>query len=269
MPVSVALQAQMTLSSRYAERPELTDLNAGIESVWSSLSDRSGEYRVLPDGRCDIILRFQGGERPIREVTAVVTGPATGYYDVPIVSGMGFAGVRLRPGSFFKILGLEPASLRDRNLVGDAALGACPELAAICLPAVCREELLNRLIGFVHRRNAQSNYRLPPRTREVLGAFHASSGRLRIGEIARMHDIADRTVRRIMIEATGLPPKAFAQILQFHRALRLLRDHHLSPADAALEAGFSDQPHMNRVFRRLGGISPTRLPDLTLVTIRD
>jgi AraC-like DNA-binding protein len=258
-----------TLSSRYAERPELTDLDAGIESVWSSVSDQAGDYRVLPDGRCDIIVRFPAGERPIRNLTVTVTGPATGYYDVPVTPGMGFAGIRLRPGYFCRILGREPASLRDRNLVGDAALAVCPNLAAICLPAANTEELLARLVHFVRSRNAQSDYRPLPQTREVLSAIHASSGRLRIQDIARMHGITDRTVRRILTTAVGLPPKAFAQILQFHRALRLLRDHRLSPADAALEAGFSDQSHMNRVFRRMGGMSPARLSDITVVTMHD
>nr|WP_246802694.1 helix-turn-helix transcriptional regulator [Ensifer sp. ENS02] len=84
-----------------------------------------------------------------------------------------------------------------------------------------------------------------------------------------MHGVSERTARRVLLRATGLTPKAFAAIIQFHRALRLLRDHHLSPADAAFEAGFADQSHMTRVFRRLGGFSPARLPEVTLVTISD
>ena len=67
-----------------------------------------------------------------------------------------------------------------------------------------------------------------------------------------MHAISERTVQRLVVKATGLTPKAYAAVLQFHRALRLLRDHRLSPASAALEAGFSDQAHMSRVFRRMG-----------------
>lgn len=97
----------MTLG-RYTELPHLADANAGIEAVWASVSRNEGSYRVLPDGRCDIILRFALNALPLRELTPIVTGPTTGYYDVPLEPGAAFVGVRLRPGHFQRILGLEP-----------------------------------------------------------------------------------------------------------------------------------------------------------------
>ena len=109
---------------------------------------------------------------------------------------------------------------------------------------------------------------MPGKTRRILSAFHASSGRLSVQDIAQMHGLSARTVQRIMLDATGLPPKSFARILQFHRALRLLRDHRLSPSDAALEAGYTDQAHMTHALRRFGGSSPARLLEVTLVTLK-
>lgn len=53
-------------------------------------------------------------------------------------------------------------------------------------------------------------------------------------------------------------------VIQFHRAIRLIRDVGLDPATAALEAGYADQAHMTRVFRKLGGFTPARVPELTL-----
>lgn len=258
----------MTLAARYTELSRLSDLNAGIESVWTSISDHEGSYRVLPDGRCDIILQFKPEKASALAPTAAITGPTTFFYDVPLEPGTGFVGIRLRPGHIQRILGLEPVTLKDRNLVGVAALQACPELAALCRPVKETNELLGRLINFVHNRSEVSDFRPSRLVSEVLSTFHASSGRLPVGDVAQMHGIGVRTIRRMLIGATGLSPKAFAGILRFHRALRLLRDHHLTPAEAALEAGFADQPHMNRVFRRMGGISPARLPAITLVTIR-
>ncbi|KQU74706.1 hypothetical protein ASC75_20235 [Aminobacter sp. DSM 101952] len=259
----------MTLSARYTELSRLADLGEEVEAAWSSVSDRAGSYRVLPDGRCDIILRFDAGRRPIAGATVVVTGPTTRFYDVPIEPGMGFVGIRLRPGCFETVLGFEPADLANANLVGPDAFAACPDLETLCAPARDENELVARLTAFVRRRVADSSSKPAPMARVVISAFHASGGRLRIGDVANMHAISERTVQRIVVGATGLAPKTFAAILRFHRALRLLRDHRLSPADAALEAGFSDQAHMSRVFRRMGGFSPARLPDVTLVSLRD
>jgi AraC-like DNA-binding protein len=259
----------MTLSARYSELGLAADLSDEVEAVWTSVSDRAGSYRVLPDGRCDIIVRFDAGQKPITDIAVVITGPLTRFYDVAIEPGMGFVGVRIRPGCFEKVLGFEPADMANSNLIGPDALAACPALKTLCAPAQDQAELVARVTDFVRQRVADSRLKLTPLCRSVISAFHASGGRLRISEVAEMHNISERTVQRLVVKATGLTPKAFAAVLQFHRALRLLRDHHLSPAGAALEAGFSDQAHMSRVIRRMGGFSPARLPDVTLVSLLD
>ncbi|ODS96873.1 MAG: hypothetical protein ABS47_01065 [Devosia sp. SCN 66-27] len=258
----------MTLSARYTELSLAADLGEEVEAVWTSISDRAGSYRVLPDGRCDIIARFDARQRPIADVTFVVTGPTARFYDVPIEPGMGFVGIRLRPGCFERVLGFEPAELTDATLIGPDALSACPDLE-LCMPARDENELVAGLAAFVRRRAAGSAIMLDPLGRSVVRAFHASGGRLRISKVAGMHDISERTVQRLVVKATGLPPKAFAAVLQFHRSLRLLRDHRLTLAGAALEAGFADQAHMSRVFQRLGGFSPARISDVTLVSLNE
>ncbi|WP_109575728.1 helix-turn-helix transcriptional regulator [Aminobacter sp. AP02] len=259
----------MTLSARYTELSLAAGLGEEVEAVWTSVSDRAASYRVLPDGRCDIILRFDAGQRPITGVTVVVTGPTTRFYDVPIEPGIGFVGLRLRPGWFETVLGFEPAELTNSNLIGAQAIAACPALKCLCAPARDQNELVTSLTAFVRKRAADGRLVLAPLSRSVIGAFHAAGGRLRISDVAQMHAVSARTLQRLVVKATGLTPKALAGILQFHRALRLLRDHRLSPADAAVEAGFSDQAHMSRVIRRMGGFSPARLPDVTLVSLDD
>ena len=243
--------------SRYTELSGGADPGRGIEAVWVSVADKASAHRVLPDGRCDIILRFSAKGSPINSI-AVVVEP-----------GMGFAGIRLRPGFFHAILGLSPVVLRDGNLVGEAAIGACPPLTDLCAEATSPDELPGRLVAFVQHRIAPGNALPPKQTLRILSALHASGGRLPVQDIARMQDISTRTVQRIVRDATGLSPKSYARILQFHRALRLLRDHHMRPSEAASEAGYADQAHMTHALRDFGGLSPARLADVTLVTLGD
>lgn len=259
----------MTYPSSYVELPDLANPKLGIEAVWTSVAERSGNHRVLPDGRCDIILKFCATARPISSLTVVVTGPTTRHRDVPVEPGVGFAGIRLRPSYFQSVLGLKPGLFRDRNLVGETAIEASPSLAELCGKADAPDELADRLVAFVRRRIAIGHSLPSPRTLHLLSAIHASSGRLMVKDIARMHGLSVRSVQRILFAATGLAPKPYARILQFHRALRLLRDHRLSPSETAFEAGYADQSHLTRAFKTMGGLSPARLPELTLVTLSD
>jgi AraC family transcriptional regulator len=61
---------------------------------------------------------------------------------------------------------------------------------------------------------------------------------------------------RLFRRCYGASITGYAQAQSVRRALRLLDDEHLRLSDVALGAGFYDQSHMNRVFRRLTGRPP-------------
>lgn len=55
----------------------------------------------------------------------------------------------------------------------------------------------------------------------------------------------------------GITPAEFRSIARTRKAIRHLRQLPLS--EAAVEAGFADQPHMSRTVKRVTGLSPMRL----------
>lgn len=64
-------------------------------------------------------------------------------------------------------------------------------------------------------------------------------------------------LHRAFTRSVGLPPHAFQTHQRLRRAKELLRAG-LSPGEAALEAGFCDQSHLNRHFARLVGLTPAQ-----------
>lgn len=60
---------------------------------------------------------------------------------------------------------------------------------------------------------------------------------------------------RLFKERVGMTPHQFRLASQVSLGRRLLRDG-ASPAEAALAAGFSDQSHFHRHFKRLSGLTP-------------
>ncbi|SFG79570.1 helix-turn-helix domain-containing protein [Methylobacterium gossipiicola] len=233
-----------------------------IETIWRSFAVCDGHHRVLPDGRCDIILRFPSdGLKPSGAIAVRIAGPSTRFHLVPISAGTAFVGVRLRPGMAGGVLALNPGSIVDRVLMDDEAMTALPALAELCRPAASIDALTERLGLFVAGRFRLSH--VDPLTTSMIDMLHVTGGRMPIAELAKLHDMDVRTARRRITAATGLGPKQLAAIIRFHRALRL-RHAGLGSANAAIEAGYADQAHMSRTFRQMGGIGSARLPELAL-----
>lgn len=250
----------------YSEIPYGPALLAGVEAIWHSRSDQHGRYRVLPDGRCDLILRYDDGLDGPQDIIPVITGPSPRYHDVDLRPGSGFVGARFKPGYAAGYLGFSPYLVPPEGLSGASVLARCPWASELVAPVSDHAVLVDRLyrhLAAVAVRTAGPS----PRLRAIAGAFRASAGRLGMAEIAEVHGLSVRQLTRIWQEVTGFAPKTYAMILQFQHGLRLIRQSGLGAAAAAHEAGYADQPHMTRAFQRFGGFTPARIPDVTLVTL--
>jgi len=94
--------------------------------------------------------------------------------------------------------------------------------------------------------------------RTVLELFQDDSSlQITLPELARRVSLTTFQLIRAFRHHVGLPPHAYLKQLRITRAQRLLREG-LSIADAALAAGFADQPHLTREFRRTLGMTPGR-----------
>lgn len=78
-----------------------------------------------------------------------------------------------------------------------------------------------------------------------------------VAGVAKRMGVSRRMVERRLCSATDRPPTYWLQLARIRRAARQLSLGR-SLSDLAIEAGFSDQSHMNREFRRWFGITPTQ-----------
>lgn len=266
---SIWYDLKMPMPVGYYEPPNRNFNRLQIESVWTYVALENGQHRVLPDGRCDIILRLaRSNNQSIYETEVIVTGPSTQFHMVPLAKGMVFIGARLRPGFAEKILGINPATIVNQVLAGEELFVQHFVFSKLCKPVATIDGAVDRLDKFISGRvNTKMDFPGTARSFGLIDALHVGGGRLSETDLAKMFEIDARTVRRNVQASTGLTPKAFSMIIQFHRAVRLIRDFKINPISAALEAGYADQAHMTRMFKRLGGFTPARLPDLTLVSL--
>lgn len=76
-----------------------------------------------------------------------------------------------------------------------------------------------------------------------------------IAAIARTLSISERQLERRFRDRVGMSPKRFASLRRFERAVQIATASR-SLTRAAMEAGYYDQPHFNRDFRRFAGMTP-------------
>lgn len=245
----------MPIPAGYQETIVTPETSRTIEARWSYVATACGESIILPDGRCDVIFRFNTGRADAP--APIMTGPATRPYSVTFNPNDTWVGVRLRPGSGKLLWRQDIANAEDKVLRGQEVYKRLPSLNALSLTAPTIEDVtsaLSTICAF------DQTGRSPTTAALALEAIHLSGGRIRIAALAALMNRSTRQLNRIFRSSVGLSAKDYARLVQFHRALGLIQKEGLTIADAGFEAGYADQAHLTRSFQRFGGFSPTEIP---------
>ncbi|MGV9249148.1 AraC family transcriptional regulator [Streptomyces sp. NPDC003710] len=127
-------------------------------------------------------------------------------------------------------------------------------LAADTLLRVAVTRLLRRGGGPTPQRAVRTaGARAAARARAVLEERMAQPPTLE--RLAADLGISPFSLLRAFRDTYGMPPHAWLTDARVRRARRLL-DAGTAPAQAAVEVGFTDQPHLNRHFARIVGVPP-------------
>ena len=102
---------------------------------------------------------------------------------------------------------------------------------------------------------------MAPEGEAELERFQDFAARAQAGEVAAQVGLSDRQLRRRCEAAVGYGPKMLQRVLRFRRFVSLA-DAAGGTADlaqAAVDSGYADQPHLTRETARLAGLSPAAL----------
>jgi len=256
----------MLLSSDYRELADTGLDRRRIEAFWCSTASADGDYRVLPDGRMDLIVRFRTDARlRIEGRRLLITGPARRHADVPVRHGDRFFGARFRPGWGGLCLGTDPLALAGNALVGDEVVQVLGADAAPLLQAPDADALREALVETVRLRALRARSAAPG-IDAAIERMHLGGGQLALPDLVASAGMSERSLRRHLRDRVGLTYSAFVAVLRFQRAMRRLA---VAPvptlAQVAVECGYSDQAHMTREFIRHGGFTPGQRLPVTLV----
>src|ERR687897_487281 len=204
-----------------------------IEETWWTRSEPEESFISVAMTHCQMVVTRQRGVAWL-----TVRGPETKATTVPIPADAEFFGIQFSLGTFMPTLQL--GQLVDRSLTlpqatsrsfwlnGSAWEFPGPDNADVFVDRLVRAGLL------VHD--------------PVVSAALEGD----------VEGLSTRSVQRRVSRATGLTRGAIRQIRRAERAVELL-SRGVSAPDVARRAGYADQPHLTRSFKRFVGQTPSQI----------
>lgn len=210
-------------------------------TVWRSRNSAGGAV-VAADGCVDLILR--GGH-------ISVAGPSTRWLTTGRDGASGSLGLRVPQGRAGHLLRIDLNEIADQLVPLDSLVdrGLGRRLHEAMRPLEAGSAPIGALSALVSE--AAGAHRWSEAVRSA--ASHATPAR----EVAPILSGSERSFRRNMLSTFGYGYATLVRLQRVRRARTLLVSG-APVAAAAAGAGFADQPHLSREFRRLVGQSPAQ-----------
>jgi len=230
----------------FAPRASLRDV---VHCVWTFEAPfDDAPQPIAPDGRCELIIQCgavyregDGALQPRVLFAGQITKPLTLYATGPVA----VVGLRFRPEAARAFIGRRADTLTDRRVALSELHGAAEEDLAT-------GDDLNAVVE-----RAQSYIEERMRSRAIDAGVAAAVAAMMAGEEVPPSALSERQWQRRFKGEVGVSPREFQSVLRFRRVFDEI-DKPGPPGwvEAALAAGYFDQPQMARDFRRYLGVSP-------------
>lgn len=254
-----ALQGHVSSANAYLTFKPAPPLNNWIQAFWQ-LNVPAGKYfyRSVPDNCVDIIINITSPE------DAFVVTPFSSAKVFEMTGPVSYFGMRFRilghQGIIQTPLGEWSNTDNVTNLneilpshllsvINDSVYQAmsfqkrCDFLSEVLLSTLCPNEADKRLIHYILYcdKNHLSKMDLSDKQCSEFG-------------------VSARHLRRLTSQYLGLTPREFAKVFRFQKTLRVMSTKNASNAWANY---YYDQPHFNRDFKKLSGVTPNEFQVLS------
>lgn len=254
-----ATPGQWTLR-RADPSPELVGL---VKEFWE-VEGALAPFRetILPNGWTEAMFSLGPPHRVLSGVSTGVwngawySGLHEGAIAIESQQGTHLVSARMHPLGALELLGLKAPACANRvvglnRILGTRAKGVEAAVRQAATPAARFAVLENFLIGHRDASRGPSSF-----VGNAARRIEAAHGALRVSEMHEEANVSRRYFVSSFKSAVGVTPRAYAKIHRFVWTLERLRDGSaIEWSRLAAEAGYSDQSHLIRDFRRVGGTS--------------
>ncbi|HEY0612148.1 MAG TPA: helix-turn-helix domain-containing protein [Chitinophaga sp.] len=229
-------------------------------------------HRLSPDGHAGMVFCYrepfaQSDQTPLP--ASFVYGQISRFHD--LLSGIhtGMLVVVLQPYALHLLTGISAQQLTDQLISMPLIFGPAGQaLEDNLLAAPDHHSRLQLVTRFLIQGLRQHPDHTDKTIMQALPFIYQSKGWMQVTELCTALHITERQLERKFSEQIGLSPKQFLRTIRFRQLLKALQQR---PAPTltqlAFNAGYYDQPHFNREFRMLAGITPREYLSARLLAI--
>lgn len=187
-------------------------------------------------------------------------GQLNGFKDIYSNNAITLIIVVFQPNGIHQLLGIPANEFLDAIIAIDTVFGKngliLEEQLADQNNNHSRVELLNHFFSDLISEKTISNQLL---INDSLNFIISNKGYFSVADLVKYTGYSERHLERKFKESIGLNPKKFGNVIRLHHFLKLIKNKtdDTNLTSICYEAGFSDQSHLIKEFRKHTGISPT------------
>jgi AraC-like DNA-binding protein len=226
------------------------------------------KLRLFSDGNTGMVLTFRGnlianiqGKKSSNYHHSFLYGQISVFKDLYLEEKTLMIIVVFQPYGMHRLLGIAANEMRDSIIASEDIFGWRGSLLYQELSGqFSLEAKLQILNSFFLERSAKKAIPNPTLIHASLSCIFKSKGNLSISQLVKHTGYTERHIERIFNESIGLSPKKFGNIVKLHHFLSLLKDKskHNNFTFLCYEAGYADQSHLIKEFKKYTGITPSK-----------
>lgn len=237
-------------TDQYYEAPVMRD---GIASLYHYRRNCRALERIhaIPDGCIDVYF-----ERDCAGIHARVCGTVRKSTPVPMKNGNEYFGIRFLPGVLPANLNAQMKDFVERRVdLEDVAQSRS------LVWRIEQAKDWRQCVG-LFLEAYEATRREPGSCQEKLAVYVtqqmlSARGGIRIQELAQKSGYSARYIATIFEQYVGISPKTLERIIQFQNAVHSISYHQARPlTEVGVEAGYFDQAHFIREFKKHMGLTP-------------
>ncbi|MEO6356868.1 MAG: DUF6597 domain-containing transcriptional factor [Ferruginibacter sp.] len=226
------------------------------------------KFRLFSDGNTGMVFSF-GHQLMTAENNILfdhlpcsfLYGQLTQFKDIYLVPGTTLIIVVFQPSGLHQLTQIPADELREKIIPADYLFGkevtALQQRLSTAVTVTDNCALLNAFFTDMVTKKTLSNQLI---TAATLHFINKHKGLISMPQLVKLTGYTERHIERKFQESVGIAPKKFAGIVKLHHFLKLLKEQSNEEnfAGLAYAAGYADQSHLIKEFRKYTGVTPTQ-----------